>query len=156
MKILVLGLGNELISDDGLGIFAARALEEKLEGKADVVESSLHGVALMELFIGYDKAVVIDAIQTGEHPPGTILELTPSDLDPVLAPSPHYSGLPEFLALAKRLELDFPSELRILAMEVTDTVTWGGEMTQPVGEALPEFVQRVERLVMEWTEVQDR
>lgn len=150
MKILVLGLGNELISDDGVGILAARALKEKLEGKADVVESSLHGVALMDLFVGYDRTVVIDAIQTGEHAPGTILKLGPDDFRPVTAPSPHYSGLPEVLALAERLELDFPKDIVILAMEVADTRTFREELTERVREALPELIRRAEELVLGW------
>lgn len=149
MKTLVLGLGNDLLSDDGLGILAARALKEKLNGLADVVESSVSGVALLELFLGYERAIVIDAIRTTLQPPGTISELTPSDLDSVMAPSPHYAGLPEVLALADRLDLDFPKDIKIFAMEIADPYTVGGDLSEPVKKALPELIQRVEAHVRE-------
>ncbi|MHB0936092.1 MAG: hypothetical protein ACYC6A_06840 [Armatimonadota bacterium] len=51
-NILVLGLGNELLSDDGVGVLAVRTLAKELRGQADVVETALHGLALLELFLG--------------------------------------------------------------------------------------------------------
>jgi hydrogenase maturation protease len=150
MKIIVLGLGNELICDDGIGIFAARALKDRLEGKADVIETSLHGIALIEFFVDYDKAILIDAITTGKHPPGTILELGESDFRSVSAPSPHYSGLPEMLAIARQLEISFPDEFVVFAVEAGDVCTLGEPMTPPVESALPDVCSRVERQVNKW------
>lgn len=143
MKILILGLGNELLSDDAVGILAARALKERLKDKADIVESSLSGMALLELFIGYERAIIIDAMKTGRRAPGTIYELDPSDLGTVAAPSPHYAGLPELLAMAKTLKLDFPKEIKIFALEVENPYTIGGTLSKPVKEALEDFVQRI-------------
>lgn len=150
MKTLVLGLGNELLSDDAVGIFAARALKEKLSDKVDVIESSLAGLALLDFFIGYERVIVIDAVKTGRRPPGTIYELSPEDLDSVMAPSPHYAGLPELLAVAKQLNLDFPKEIRIFALEVEDPYTIGGGLSAPVRETLKELVQRVYTQIERW------
>lgn len=150
MDTLVLGLGNDLLADDGIGIYAARALAAPLQGRADVQECSICGIALMEIFTGFQRVVVIDAIQTGSHPPGTILVLVPADLDAVVAPSPHYAGLPEMFALATQLGLDFPREFVIFAMEVQDPYTVGGDMTPLVAAALPELVQRVLAQVEAW------
>jgi hydrogenase maturation protease len=143
MKTLVLGLGNELLADDAVGILAARALKEELESKADVVESLLAGMALLDLFIGYDRAIIIDAVKMGRHPPGTIYELGPEDLSSVIAPSPHYAGLPELLAMAKQLLLDFPKEIKIFALEVEDPYTIGSGLSAPVKQALGGLIQRV-------------
>jgi hydrogenase maturation protease len=150
MKTLVLGLGNELISDDGVGLLAARRLKQEYKGQADVIETSLHGLALLDFFIGYDKAIIIDAIQTGTHNPGEIIELSPSDLDEVLAPSPHYSGLPEMLVLAKEMDLEFPSEIAIFAIEIVDSSTLGGGLTQPVADNLGALVERVKDRLAMW------
>ena len=95
MNPLVLGLGNDLLCDDGVGLVAARRLAETIDDRADVVTSSLHGLALIDYFIGYERAVVVDAVQTGLHPPGTVIEMDMADLRAVPGPSPHYSGLPE-------------------------------------------------------------
>ena len=151
-RTLVLGLGNELLSDDAVGILAARHLREALSEQADVIESSLSGVALMELFVGYDCAIIVDAVQTGEFPPGAIREFTPADLDRVLAPSPHYAGIPEILALARQLELDFPKDIRILAIEVADATTIGGGLSPAVAAALPDLIAKVRSQVARWHE----
>lgn len=150
MRILVLGLGNELLSDDGIGVFAARSLKELLNGEADVIESSLSGLALLEIFLDYEKAIIIDAVQTGHHPPGTIYELSPADLGSLVAPSPHYAGLPEMITLARELQLDFPEEIVILAVEVADPYTIGGELSTPVRQALAGLIQRTGEQLRYW------
>jgi hydrogenase maturation protease len=144
MKTLVLGLGNELLSDDAVGLLAVRALAREVEPGDDVeiVETALSGLALLDYFIGFDRALILDSICTGRHPAGTVTEISPSDLTAVGAPSPHFAGLPELLALARRLELKFPSEIRILAVETADPYTLGGRLTPAVEQALPELVAR--------------
>jgi hydrogenase maturation protease len=150
MKTLVLGLGNELLSDDGVGLLAIRHLKEEYMGQAEMVESSLHGLALIDLFIGYDKTIIIDAIQTGKHKPGEIIQLSPDDLDHVIAPSPHYSGMPEMLALAKELGLEFPREIVIFAIEVIDPYTLGGGLTPVIKDKLPELMAKVKGQLALW------
>jgi len=150
MKTLVLGLGNELLSDDGVGLLAIRQLQNEYKGQAELVESSLHGLALIDLFIGYDRAIIIDAIQTGKYQPGEIIQLSPDDLDHVVAPSPHYTGMPEMLALAKELELEFPKEVVIFAIEVVDPYTLGGGLTPMIQEKLPELVGKIKSQLSSW------
>jgi hydrogenase maturation protease len=150
MKTLVLGLGNELLSDDGVGLLAIRHLREEYKGQAELVESSLHGLALIDLFIGFDRTIIIDAIQTGKHQPGEIIQLSPADLDHVIAPSPHYSGMPEMLALAKELGLEFPKEIVIFAIEVIDPYTLGGGLSPSISEKLPSLVARVKAQLANW------
>lgn len=143
MKTLILGLGNELLGDDAVGVVAARMLKERLKDRADVVESSLSGMALLDLFIGYERAIIIDAVKTGRNPPGTISEMSPADLRAAIAPSPHYAGLPELLTTAHQLQLNFPKEIKIFALEVEDPYTIGAELSKPVRQALERLVQRV-------------
>lgn len=138
MNILVVGLGNDILGDDAVGVLAARELKPQLEGRAEVIETAMHGLAILDLFIGYEHAILIDAIQTRKHPPGTILEIDPDTLRPVYAPSPHFAGLPEMLAIAEQCELDFPGDFRIFAIEVADPYTIGGEMAPAVRAAIPE------------------
>lgn len=150
MRSLVLGLGNELAADDAVGVLVARAVREHVAGAADVIESSASGMALIEIFAGYDRAVVVDSIHTGRNPPGTITELGLEDVGRVVAPSLHHAGLPEMAAVADRLGLMFPSETRVLAIEVLDPYTLGGAVSAPVAAAVDELTRRVRAQIERW------
>jgi hypothetical protein len=67
-RTLVLGLGNDILADDAIGLLAVRALRPSLDDAVDVEETSVHGVALLDLLTGYDHAVLIDAVRTGTTP----------------------------------------------------------------------------------------
>ena len=155
MRILVLGLGNDLLADDAIGHLAVAELGPRLAGRADVEATALHGLALLDVLAGYDAAVVLDAACTGAHPVGAVHEIDPGTLARVQNPSPHFAGFPEMLDLAGRLELHFPQKLRIIAVEVFDPWTIGGAMTPAVRDALPALCERAERAVRE-LEAEDR
>jgi hydrogenase maturation protease len=152
MRTLVLGLGNELAGDDAVGVLVARALYVELDGVADVVESSAAGLALIEVFAGYDRAIVIDSIVTGRNPPGTITEMGLLDVGRVVASSLHNAGLPELAAVAARLGLGFPSQTVVFAVEVVDPYTFGVGLSEPVAGAVEGLVERVRAQVRMWEE----
>lgn len=147
MKTLVLGIGNDLLADDGAGIYAARLLKERLGERADVVETSASGMSLLELFLGYDRAFLIDAIHTGRHRPGEVFDIDASLFTPCTPASPHYVGLSDMFEIAKNLDLEFPSEVHVVAIEVEDPLTIGGEVTESVRRAIPKLADHVEALV---------
>ena len=142
-KTIVVGLGNELFSDDAVGFLAVRRMAETARHRADFVETGLHGVALLDLFIGYEKAVIVDAVKTGRYPPGTIIEIVPEELVAVDNPSPHYTGVPELIKLAAELKIDFPDEFKIVAMEVVNICDMGDELSEPVARAMDKLIERV-------------
>jgi hydrogenase maturation protease len=127
MRSLVLGLGNELIADDGIGILAARNLKSNLRDEANVIESSLSGLALLDLLVGYDRVIIIDSICSGNNPPGTITQLNMGDLSSVVAPTPHFAGLPEVFALADRLEQALP---RLIDQVSYQIARWNEQCTE--------------------------
>lgn len=143
MKTLVLGLGNDLIGDDGIGLLVARKLAANRSGAVDVVESNLCGLALLELLIGYERAIIIDAMHTGRYRPGTVVEMGPENISSVTNPSPHYAGLPELMRLAGELGLDFPKDMRVFAIEAGDMRTMGGGLTREVADALIPAADRI-------------
>jgi hydrogenase maturation protease len=150
VRTLVLGLGNELAGDDAIGPLVVRALRDELDGVADVVESSASGLALIEVFAGYDRAVVVDSIVTGRNPPGTVTDKGLEDVGRVVAPSLHQAGLAELAAVAGRLGLGFPSRTRVLAVEVADPYTLGVGLSPSVASALEGLVGRVREQVLAW------
>jgi len=78
MKTLILGLGNPILSDDGVGVGVAGELEGRLDQQeVTVVETSMAGLSLLDLLIGYDRVIIIDAIQTVGGKAGQIYRLDP-------------------------------------------------------------------------------
>jgi hydrogenase maturation protease len=150
-RTLVLALGNDILGDDAVGFLAARELRAEFGEMADVVESGEAGLALIELMEGYDRAILLDAAMTGRYDPGTVIEFKPCEFSRLTAPSPHYAGLPEVLDLARRLELRFPTEIVILALEVVDPFTIRESLTPVVEAALPEYIRRAREVLAAWT-----
>jgi hydrogenase maturation protease len=153
VKILVLGLGNELLADDAVGLLIIRELTKQYKGQAELVECTVSGLALLEYFIDFEKAIIVDAIHTGKKPAGTIYELIPSDLGEIYAPSPHYTGLPEMMALARQLELQFPEDIKIFAMEIADPYTIGGPLTESVSNAMEGLIMIILKQLSDWESV---
>ncbi|MEW5922720.1 MAG: hydrogenase maturation protease [Candidatus Zixiibacteriota bacterium] len=150
MKPLILCLGNDLLGDDGIGIRAAEKLQTMLDGQADVVATSMHGVALLDLLVGYKRVIIIDAIQMSGFPPGSVIELELGDLRTVQSPSPHYTGLPELILLAEQMQLDFPEEIKIFAVEIDDPYTVGREMSMAVSKSLQKLIPCVMAYIDWW------
>ncbi len=150
MRTLVLGLGNEYAGDDAVGVLAVRALRDELAGDADVVESAASGLALLEVFAGYDRAVVVDSIRTGRASAGTIVRTGLAELGPATAPSLHQAGIPELAAVARRLGMGFPDRTRVLAVEVAGPLTFGAPLSEPVAEAVAPLARCVLEQVRHW------
>ena len=156
MRTLVLGLGNEYAGDDAVGVLAVRALRGKLAGGADVVESAASGLALLEVFAGYDRAVIADSIRTGRSPAGTIVEVRLADLGLATAPSLHQAGIPELTAVARRLGMGFPDQTRVLAVEVAGPLMFGAPLSKPVAAAVAPLGRRVLEQVQRWASEDSR
>lgn len=151
-SILLLALGNDIIGDDGVALVAARALRETFADypNVDVVESGESGLALLDLLTTYDRALLLDSIEAGDTPVGKVLEFTQDDFHKVLGPSPHYAGLPEVIALAKALAIDFPHELRVLAMKIDPQEEFREGLTDEIERALPDYVNQAEQVIRNW------
>ena len=149
-RILVLAMGNDLLSDDGAALHASRLLRWIAPDHVDVVETSEAGFALLEFLEGYPRALILDAIRTGKHAPGTLMQLTQEDFAPIESPSPHYAGLPDLRALADQSGISFPDEVLMLAMEVRDPYSIGEELTPEVSMALQDYVRAAADILMRW------
>ena len=146
MKTLILGLGNPLVSDDSVGLRVAAELKQLLANRpeVDVDEEYWGGLRLMERMIGYDRAIVVDAICTGA-PPGTIHQLTPDAIPTQRSASAHDVNLSTALELGRRTEMHLPANENVLliGIEAEDVLTFSEECTPAVREAVPRAVQTV-------------
>jgi hydrogenase maturation protease len=146
----LLCLGNDILADDALGIRAAERLRERMPGTVDVVTCMESGIRLMDYLVGVPRVIVIDTVQTGRVPPGTVLVLREEDVAFTPGTSAHYIGLFETLALGRKLELPVAREIAIIAVEASDCQTLGGEMAPAVRDAIPVVIARVEEICTSW------
>ena len=146
MKPLVLGLGNPLLTDDGVGLRVARALRVRLMGRPDVVvqEDYWGGLRLMERMVGYDRSIVIDAMRSGDEP-GTIRRLQVQDMSTQHMASAHDANLSTALRFGHRVgaSLPDPDDVLIIGVEAADVTTFGEECTPQVKAAIPRVVETV-------------
>jgi hydrogenase maturation protease len=147
LKTLVLGLGNPILTDDGVGIHVVRALATRCQWD-DVVfaEASVGGLRLLDVIAGYDRVVMVDAIQTPDGRPGEVYRLLPNDLRASLhSGSTHDLSLSGALALGRGMGMNLPDDeaIVIVAVEAEDVLTFGETCTPRVQAAMPSVVEAV-------------
>jgi hydrogenase maturation protease len=156
-RILLLGLGNDVRSDDVVGLMVVREVEKlcKVEG-LEVAESPEMGLALLDYVIGpnhgadsgYDDLILVDSIQTGKHQPGTVIELEEKDLKILpTGKSPHYVGIPEVMAMGREMNLPMPKRFKIFAIEVRDPFSISTDVCPDVMRAVPVAAKNVIRYI---------
>jgi hydrogenase maturation protease len=150
MKILVLGLGNPLVSDDSVGLRVAQALKPLLADRSDIEVSEDYwgGLRLMERMIGFDRAIVIDAICSGA-PPGTIHRLTPDSISTQRSASAHDVNLPTALEFGRKAGVALPKneDILLVGIEAEDILTFSEQCTPAVEASIPLAVGTVMEMV---------
>ena len=144
-KVLLLGIGNPLLTDDGIGIVAAREISEMRLSGVDVEEATASGIEVMEMMLGYEKVVVVDAIMWPDHEPGEVLRLDEKDFShTVHGSSPHGVNISTAIALGRQTAPEeMPKEIVFLAMQAEDISTFSEKRTPRVEKSLPAFIRAV-------------
>ena len=144
-QLLVLGLGNDILTDDAVGLLVVQELRSKLAGhpSIDIRETTEMGLALLDFITGYRTVVIVDSIQTGKASPGFLHQLDATALHELTGRTPHFVGVSETLALGRQLGLAMPERVRIFAIEVEDPFTLGTALTPALQSAMPGIVQQI-------------
>lgn len=153
MKTIIIGLGNPILSDDGVGIRVSRELNERLKGsimgqtgRVEVTEIYAGGIRLMDAMTGYERAVIIDALVAEERFPGEVLQLSLSDLLCTRnTVSVHDMNLPTALELGRMLGIPLPSEIRIWGIVAKDVETFSDDLSEEVAGSVPAVVEMIVR-----------
>jgi len=145
MKTLILGIGNLILSDDGVGCKVAQRLEERLKGHPNITvkETSLSGLSLLDELTGYERLIIVDAIQTKKGKPGDIYKLSPSDFKTGRMAIIHDLGLVSTLELGRKLEMEMPREVVIFAIEAKEMAIFSEKLSPEVEQAIPKAVDMV-------------
>ncbi len=145
MKTLVLGMGNPILSDDGVGIRVAQEVGKRLnDPQVTVAETSAAGISLLDFIAGYDRVIIIDAIQTKAGNAGQIYRMGSENFSLTKhISSPHQIDLATALELGKMLNLAMPREITVFAVEAKDITSFSEKCTPEVEQAIPEVVKMV-------------
>lgn len=150
MKTLVLGLGNLVHADDGLGIHAIHRLQEdpRVPPGTVLMDGGTQGLSLIPHISGFERLLVIDAIDV-EREPGTLIRLEGTAIQKMPGkPSVHQLGFAD-LMIAMNLLGESPKEIVVLGVQPQST-EWSAEMTAPVRESLDKLCGVVIAQLTSW------
>jgi hydrogenase maturation protease len=142
--ILILGLGNPLQGDDGIGCRVVRELEQRtLPDQVEVMDGGTPGIGLLNLFEGRRRVIIIDAAEMGRAP-GEVVRFRPPEVALTGAAerfSLHRSGVANALALANELRLALP-EIIVFGVQPAQA-GWSDQLSPAVQAAVDHVIQAI-------------
>ena len=143
MKTIVIGLGNPILGDDGVGWRVIEEIQKQLPASPliDYECISLGGIGLMEHLIGYDRAILIDSFISEAEDVGSILIRRLNDLPNYSAfhiTSAHDTSLQNAVELGKTMGAHLPEDITVIGIAIRHICDFSEELSSPVAEAVPE------------------
>lgn len=143
-RILIIGIGNPLMTDEGVGVRVAELLMSnfRIPDGVEIVDAGTMGLGILNLFRDRDFILVVDAVDKTGHPPGTVVMLTPEDLAPnQVMHSLHDVRFTDVLDAAKLTGME--PEALCIGIQVASMEQWVTELTPAVEAALPTAIDAV-------------
>jgi hydrogenase maturation protease len=165
MQTLIVGLGNPILGDDGAGWRIAEQVAARLPQPACPLDSGtqpleqssvqveclgLGGLSLMEHLIGFDRAILVDAILTGDRPIGTVTSFPLDELPDIAAghlSSTHDTTLQNALRVGRAMGASLPDEILVVAVEAQSVYDFSEDLTPQIAQSIPIAVQMVMELI---------
>ncbi len=151
MSVLVLGIGNLIMSDDGIGVRVVQLLAERYRYPAGVtiLDGGTLGLDLLPRLEGVERLLVVDAVETGQ-PAGTLVRMAGEEVPVVLETkvSPHQMGLKDLLAVAM-LQGFAPREMVLWGVQPA-LIELGTDLSEAVAARLETLVGKVLVELAEW------
>lgn len=146
---MVLGIGNDILTDDGIGPKLVSDLKNKCFLQEIVFQNVfLGGLEILELIQGYNTVIFIDAIITKDGIPGSIYHFTPDDFRETL----HLSNLHDAnflvaLDLGRKMGYNLPDNVQIIAIEIIEDRIFSDHFSPKIEEKYTEIFLTVEKMV---------
>ena len=138
-RVLILGAGNTIMADEGIGPVALEYLNTHFDfpSEVELLDVATTGLAMLSYLEGYDHLIIIDAAQNSGHPPGTVIFYTPDDLAmQQVMHSAHDQRLTDVLFAAKMSGTELKSVV-IVGIQIKLLAEFVLELTEPVQAAIP-------------------
>jgi hydrogenase maturation protease len=144
-KTVVLGVGNRIMGDDGLGPRVIEELQKReVPSNVELMDAGVGGMAILSWIENADKVVIIDSVQTGNEPPGTVYRFTDKELPPsdMFMLSLHDLNLVDTINIG-RIVQKMPEEIIIYGVEVKRVAEFVDKLTPEVEAAMAEVIDLV-------------
>ena len=146
-RIVIMGTGNILLKDEGIGVHVIRALEaEALPENVEIVDGGTAALDVLQLLGDVDRLIVVDAVRGGDEP-GAIYRLSPNDILEQRSEclSLHQLGLLDALQMAEKLGRA-PREVIIIGIQPKE-VSLGLDPSAEVKQQIPRAIEVIKRLI---------
>ncbi|MHA2247438.1 MAG: hydrogenase maturation protease [Candidatus Hodarchaeales archaeon] len=156
IKILILGIGNELAGDDIIGIKAVREVAKIGPSGIDYKQLSTGGLQLLETILGYDKVVIVDSVETNS-PNKRILKLNEENFsDATFLASPHDINFPTAMEIGRKsLPEKMPKVIRIIGIEIPVQETITDKVSEKTLAKIPEIKKMILEEINQFLEEND-
>ncbi len=146
-RILIMGIGNYLMADEGVGVHAAEVLQQmSWPENVSVLDGGTGGFHLLEYFERHDQVILIDATLDGRKP-GTIRQIKPRfarDFPPAM--STHDIGLKDMVSALQFM--DKMPEINLFVVSIASIQEQGIQLTTPIQLVMPDLVSQVRNLAL--------
>ncbi len=148
-RFIIIGLGSPIMTDDAIGLHVAQAIEDMNLSDVDTLQEAVGGLEILPMIRGYRFAIIVDAIQTYQQRPGTIMIYDPDDFEETVGNTfAHDINLATALKIGKQMDPStMPEKVLFVAIEVEDIQTMSESMTSDVEASLGPAVDAVNYLM---------
>jgi hydrogenase maturation protease len=144
MKTIILGVGNQILGDDGVGIHVSDELKKHIKNPNITIDDAITGgMNLLELILGYDKAIIVDAVKTNEGENGEVKRIPLDNFSTMHSCNPHDVSLIEAIEVAKKMgETRIPQEIIIIGILMKEIpCEFGEKLSKNISTAVPKAVE---------------
>jgi hydrogenase maturation protease len=143
MKILVLGMGNPILTDDGVGLILAERLQKRIKG-AEIAVNAMIGLGLLDQIIGYDKIFIIDAMTSSNGNIGEMRIISETNgYGSLHLFSSHGLNIFDLMELGKRCGYHVPDLAAVYGIEIGTEVAFGMRLTPTLHEHIDNLEEAI-------------
>jgi hydrogenase maturation protease len=148
-KVVIIGVGNLLLMDEGIGVHVINELEkQKLPQNAGVYDGGTGGFKLIDLMHGARMIIFIDAVETGKAP-GTITTFNPENVRSIYREKKYSLHDTDLMEVIKMTELlDNPPEIEIVGIQ-PKTINYGMTLSKELADSMSNIVSTVRKRIEE-------
>ena len=145
MKTIILGVGNLILGDDGVGIHVVNEVKKHLSNNSNVTidEAITGGMNLLDLLLGYEKAIIVDAVKSEDAENGEVKRIPLGDFNTMHSCNPHDVSLTEAIKMAEKLGEDrIPKEIVVIGIMMKEIpCEFKEKLSRDIASAVPKAVK---------------